>query len=320
MTVAYYRALFGGALGFEQAADFTSYPSLGPLSFDDGLAEEQFTVYDHPRVLLFKKTPAFSLARGPRDPAGGDAVDARRRSSSGRSGRGRAGKRPARSSRRTSARPPARESLPPLADREMGSIAAALLWYVGAGARRPRGAAPDLARLLAPAGSGSRIRARRRPRGGDVRPELLGREGRRVERTAGGASARCCSSPQPARRSSSGGAPRSSPSCGRTGARCWQGEAVFAVGFVLFVAAARLQSGDHLGREADGLLDPQHPRPDAHAPRVRPLVRGRAARLLHVRPGDRRVSDAPDRASRRGTRSTSRSGCSAARFSRARSA
>ena len=60
MSIAYYRSLFDGTLGFERAADFTSYPSLGPLRFPDDRAEEQFTVYDHPRVLLFRKTPRFS--------------------------------------------------------------------------------------------------------------------------------------------------------------------------------------------------------------------------------------------------------------------
>ncbi len=63
MSIAYYRALFDGRLGFERAADFTSYPSLGPLRFPDDRAEEQFTVYDHPRVLLFRKTPAYSAAK-----------------------------------------------------------------------------------------------------------------------------------------------------------------------------------------------------------------------------------------------------------------
>jgi len=63
MSIAYYRALFDGQLGFERAADFTSYPSLGPLRFPDDRAEEQFTVYDHPRVLLFRKTAAFSPAK-----------------------------------------------------------------------------------------------------------------------------------------------------------------------------------------------------------------------------------------------------------------
>ena len=63
MSIAYYRALFDGRLGFERAADFTSYPSLGPLRFPDDRAEEQFTVYDHPRVLLFRKTKDFSAQK-----------------------------------------------------------------------------------------------------------------------------------------------------------------------------------------------------------------------------------------------------------------
>jgi YYY domain-containing protein len=128
MTVAYYRALFGGALGFEQAADITSYPSLGPLSFDDGLAEEQFTVYDHPRVVLFKKTPAFSAARAraillaamPSTPPTifeWEKWPRARRKTTGPVVPPHLGKTPA------------RESLPPLADRQMGSITAAILWY-----------------------------------------------------------------------------------------------------------------------------------------------------------------------------------------------
>jgi YYY domain-containing protein len=63
MSRAYYSALFDGRLGFELAAEFTSYPSLGPLKFPDDTAEEQFTVYDHPRVLLFRRTPRFSAPR-----------------------------------------------------------------------------------------------------------------------------------------------------------------------------------------------------------------------------------------------------------------
>lgn len=63
MSAAYYRALFDGRLGFERVAEFTSYPSLGPLVVPDDAAEETFTVYDHPRVLLFRKTPAFSADR-----------------------------------------------------------------------------------------------------------------------------------------------------------------------------------------------------------------------------------------------------------------
>lgn len=63
VSVAYYRALFGGELGFRPEADFSSYPSLGPLPFPSDGAEEQFTVYDHPRVLLFRKSGDFSAAR-----------------------------------------------------------------------------------------------------------------------------------------------------------------------------------------------------------------------------------------------------------------
>ncbi len=63
MSIAYYRALFEGRLGFDRVADFTSYPNLGPITFSDDSAEEQFTVYDHPRVLLFRKAKSFSLDR-----------------------------------------------------------------------------------------------------------------------------------------------------------------------------------------------------------------------------------------------------------------
>ena len=63
MTREYYRSLFAGRLGFRKAADFVSYPSLGPLRFPDDTAEETFTVYDHPRVLLFQKTRDFDPVR-----------------------------------------------------------------------------------------------------------------------------------------------------------------------------------------------------------------------------------------------------------------
>ncbi len=86
MATEYYRALFNGELGFELAADFHSFPRIGPLHFNDqempqplrrspktqgtpaGIwmpyptAEEAFSVYDHPRVLIFRKTPAYSRA------------------------------------------------------------------------------------------------------------------------------------------------------------------------------------------------------------------------------------------------------------------
>jgi hypothetical protein len=58
MSIDYYRALFAGRLGFELVREFSSPPTLG-LRFDDQSAEEAFTVYDHPRVFVFRKTAAY---------------------------------------------------------------------------------------------------------------------------------------------------------------------------------------------------------------------------------------------------------------------
>ncbi len=80
VSEAYYRALLGcvepravsdcmaqaqpgeihGELGYDLIAVFQNDPRLGPLSFNDQYAEEAFTVYDHPKVLLFARTGQFS--------------------------------------------------------------------------------------------------------------------------------------------------------------------------------------------------------------------------------------------------------------------
>lgn len=80
LTTEFYRALMGcpqdqdilncyrtaevgshtGELGFELVQVFKSYPNLGNFQINDQFAEEAFTVYDHPKVLVFKKTADYS--------------------------------------------------------------------------------------------------------------------------------------------------------------------------------------------------------------------------------------------------------------------
>ncbi len=80
LTIAYYRNLIGcpdekdvtwcynvaapgmfkGKLGFELIQTFTSYPELFGYQVNTQFAEEAFTVYDAPKVLLFKKTEAYN--------------------------------------------------------------------------------------------------------------------------------------------------------------------------------------------------------------------------------------------------------------------
>jgi YYY domain-containing protein len=68
-TTRYYRALFDGSLGYERVATFTSYPTLFGwggrfgIPIPDDAAEEVFSVYDHPKVILFRRTEAFDIDR-----------------------------------------------------------------------------------------------------------------------------------------------------------------------------------------------------------------------------------------------------------------
>ena len=63
VATRYYQFLFAGKLGFEKAAEFHSYPRLFGVEFDDTRAEEQFTVYDHPKVLIYRKTADYDRER-----------------------------------------------------------------------------------------------------------------------------------------------------------------------------------------------------------------------------------------------------------------
>ncbi|NTU73050.1 phospholipid carrier-dependent glycosyltransferase [Candidatus Roizmanbacteria bacterium] len=63
-TAQYYRDLLAGRLGYVKVAEFSSNPELPFLrqfigsspSFSDQWADESFTVYDHPKIMIFKNT------------------------------------------------------------------------------------------------------------------------------------------------------------------------------------------------------------------------------------------------------------------------
>lgn len=79
INIAYYRALLGcpapqdiercvdraepgaiqGRLGYELVAVFQRDPALGPFRWRDQPSDESFTVYDHPKVLIFARSESF---------------------------------------------------------------------------------------------------------------------------------------------------------------------------------------------------------------------------------------------------------------------
>ncbi len=62
MATTYYRLLEAGQLGFERVARIQVEPRLGPLEIDDSLAQEDFTVYDHPLIEVWAKRADYSSA------------------------------------------------------------------------------------------------------------------------------------------------------------------------------------------------------------------------------------------------------------------
>jgi hypothetical protein len=59
----FYHELGAGHLGFRKAAQFTSAPRLLGVTLDDLTAEETFTVYDHPAVILYRRAEDLSWER-----------------------------------------------------------------------------------------------------------------------------------------------------------------------------------------------------------------------------------------------------------------
>lgn len=60
-TAKYYHDLFSGKLGYRQIAVFESAPTIPftKITIDDQSADESFTVYDHPKIMIFKKSNSY---------------------------------------------------------------------------------------------------------------------------------------------------------------------------------------------------------------------------------------------------------------------
>jgi len=54
LTSRYFYHLFAGDLGYSLTQSFASRPKIFGIEFPDELADESFTVYDHPKVLIFQ--------------------------------------------------------------------------------------------------------------------------------------------------------------------------------------------------------------------------------------------------------------------------
>jgi hypothetical protein len=55
LTAQYYNDLFAEKLNFTKVAEFTNRPNLWGVEIIDDNADESFTVYDHPRVIIYQR-------------------------------------------------------------------------------------------------------------------------------------------------------------------------------------------------------------------------------------------------------------------------
>lgn len=55
--------MFTGSLGYDLVQVFESFPTIGPWRINDQFADEAFTVYDHPKALIFKKRADYNAAQ-----------------------------------------------------------------------------------------------------------------------------------------------------------------------------------------------------------------------------------------------------------------
>jgi len=55
VTSRYYRLLWSGLLGYKMVHEFHNFPGIFGWEHPDDMAEESFSVYDHPTVYIFKK-------------------------------------------------------------------------------------------------------------------------------------------------------------------------------------------------------------------------------------------------------------------------
>ena len=62
VEIKYYELLFREQLGFELAYTSMSYPHIWGITFVDDAADESFSVYDHPKVLIYRKVRNLSDA------------------------------------------------------------------------------------------------------------------------------------------------------------------------------------------------------------------------------------------------------------------